>query len=615
MKGLGVLLAVLAGAILEMRLLEHWHHIGLRQRAPYLQQSVNYLVYVGLPCVVAWWIARRRFGPRPARALEGLLGVGLVAGLVLGTAWLLPWKRTVPPLALGALVVAAALAAAWAFPRARAARVAWRVALAVVVVGIVGLEPSVGRYTGWRAGGREVVGPDVLFVVFDTLREDGLSCYGAEAPTSPVVDRIAARGVRFTNAYAQSSWTLPTTATLHTGRHPSSHGATAKGRGIGAAATTLAERFRAAGYHTAAFSENHLVTPRYGFGQGFDRFWASWIPRVNRVSVLHELFERTGLPPVLDARTRAHPKRATEPSDVTWDARVTVDHALRYLDGLRGSVFLYLHFMGPHGPYGPPEFLLDDPPAVRVADHPRDMGGAYPIGPAGQPVSDAERDVMRRLYLADIAYVDREVGRVLEALERTGRAANTIVLVTSDHGEEFYEHEGWNHGGSVFGEVVRVPLVLAPPNGIAPARVESTLVSQLDVLPTLLELAGLPRDEGNEGESLAGALSGEGPAARPVLVEGCANRPPGAGMDALVATPWKLVSVAYGGRDTLLLFDVDADPGERHDVGAAHAALRDSLAAELAGRRMAAAGRSSDARRVPMDEESLDALRNLGYIR
>ncbi len=306
--------------------------------------------------------------------------------------------------------------------------------------------------------------PDVLLITIDTLRADRLGVYGYPLDTSPHIDALAAQGAVFDRAIAAAGRTTPAHASIFTSRYVRGHtigfrNGDSELRG----GATLAEIFSDAGYATGAFVGNILLAGRLGFARGFDVYDDDLTtPERNRPRVVE--------------------RRADD----------TTDRALRWLaQATERPTFLWVHYQDPHGPYTPPapfdtHFEIAAPadePELRLAG----VGGRLPryqaIDGLRRP-SDYEE-----LYCGEIAYVDRAIGRLLSAFDARGRAA--VVLLTADHGESLGE-EGhyFKHTHTTTPDVAHVPLILRAP-GIAPQR-RGELVSHVDVLPTLLELAGLP---------------------------------------------------------------------------------------------------------------------------
>jgi arylsulfatase len=322
--------------------------------------------------------------------------------------------------------------------------------------------------------------PNVLLITIDTLRADHLHCYGQPLPTSPHIDALAARSVVFERAIATSGYTGPAHASIMTATYPRrnsmgfSNGLLALG-GV----ETLAETFRQAGYETAAFVSNAVLGARSGLDRGFD-IYDDEFPNVegNRPAV----FERL--------------------------APQTVAQALVWLGQARTKpFFIWVHFQDPHGPYTPPPPYfdrfqgpaVDGEPELAMVDDNAGQGGIPPY-----QLIDGLRRVSdyRRRYAGEIAYMDQSVGELIAAVERH---PPTIVALTADHGESFGENDFYFvHGHSAAPDLSHVPLIVNAPDLRAERRAD--LVSHVDIMPTLLELAGQPVPAGVEGIALGPAL-------------------------------------------------------------------------------------------------------------
>jgi len=613
--------AALAG-ILEGRALEAWFGIELHRTSNYAELALNYgilalvvalITLVGLNLL--WRIALRRESELRF-SVEFLVGWGFL-GLI-GFFYLA--RQPAAGLKVSsALVFAAAailgLAAGWGFGRAgRPVRVVARGAFLLVGVAVFGLPIVKERLTAHPEPGPRHGRPNVLLVLVDTLRPDFLSCYGYDMSTSPHIDMLAAGGVRFDQVTAQASWTLPSTASILTGLYPSSHGAVRYGEGIADQPVRLAEVLHDAGYRTGAFTENWYITPRNGFGRGFESYWGYWFPWVEESTALHRILRRGDLPLLELTRKQEFPENATDPDQLNWDAKVTVNKAMAWLDHGDGRPwFAYLHLMGPHGPYGPPQYLLPgSEPKERLADHPKEKGGCVPLGAPGEPVDAAALALMKQLYAADIRYVDEQIGRLYKSLRERGVLDSTLIVFTSDHGEEFYEHSGWNHGASAYEEVVHVPLIVSWLGRIPQGHVVSDQARSIDIMPTVLDLAGcepppLP------GHSLRGTWEGNpGKSAERALVEACALRPPHGAIDAAVEGTYKLIRIRVGDEERRLLFDLVDDPAESIDLANVMPAVADSLTRLLDAWKAQAAG--AGGKDVRLDPATRRLLESLGYI-
>jgi arylsulfatase A-like enzyme len=339
-------------------------------------------------------------------------------------------------------------------------------------------------------------GVDVLLLTVDTLRADFVHSYGFPHETTPNIDALAERGALFEMAVAASTKTAPSHASIMTSRYVREHSI---GSWNGATrlegATTLAERFRAAGYQTAAFVSNVVLKSRSGLDAGFDRYDDDLSgAEANR----GHLFER--------------------------DAEQTATRAIEWLHGLPRdqAFFLWVHLQDPHGPYTPPEPFDQRVPEVPLRTDRELRVLKTNQGQGGLPHYQALDGVRRPpryagLYAGEVAFVDEWVGRLVAAARERQRLPGTTVLLTADHGESLDEAGFFfQHGHATTPEQARVPLLVVAP-GVPRTRV-AEVVSHVDIAPTLLELAGLPALEDASGVSLVPRLKrGEPLPARSVL--------------------------------------------------------------------------------------------------
>jgi arylsulfatase A-like enzyme len=434
--------------------------------------------------------------------------------------------------------------------------------------------------------GEDALAPraNVLVIVIDTLRADRLGAWGGPRATSPRLDALAGESLLVERAIAQASWTKPSLASLFTSLHPSQHGAVEEttANHLAPSLVTLAECFAAGGYRTGAVSENPHVSNVTRFDQGFER--------------MQTLNGFRG--------------------DRAW----VVESARRWLEERQAQdaerpFFLYVHFLDPHGPYEPGapwrerflEGVSSEQPLVREGK----------VGPLAEGtralVQLAEGDVeyLRALYDAEIRETDAALESLLGELESRGLLGDTVVLLTSDHGEEFLEHGTFKHGYQLYEESLRVPLVLRVP-GVAARREREALVQHIDLAPTLLEIVGLPVPPTFQGRSLVPLLRGERLAETTIVSETSWR-----GIDLASARSgrWKLIVDRASGARTL--FDLDTDPGEMDALdpdAAEHASVVALLEAELERAGRTPAGVTLEGGTGEGDATSEDALRALGYF-
>jgi len=422
--------------------------------------------------------------------------------------------------------------------------------------------------------------PNILLIVVDTLRADHLSAYGYARPTSPAIDALAARGVRFDRHRAQAPCTFPSMNSLLTSRPVETFFGQSQGdMSIPAGVTSVAELLRGEGYITAAFSASPIVRKnpsQFNQAGGFQRGF--------------QLFD----------------------DECLWkDARCVNDRALAALARHRTGepVFFLLHYIDPHGPYQAPVLgrrkrfarhgaRRELPPEVRAGESHAAAARLDRGEPAGVDAAGIAHWV--DLYDDEIAFEDARIGELVEAFERGAPARGTVVALAADHGESFLEHGTLAHCRSLYDTEIRTPWIVAGP-GIPQGAVRDALSENLDIVPTLLDLAGVAVAESAfAGRSLA-ALIGSGEAA-PARLQTSAF----AGWRAAFDGRHKLMVNETAGE--LRLFDLVQDPGERADLAPAE-------------RRTAAALRRALAEQSPTPESALEAareterqLRALGYL-
>jgi arylsulfatase A-like enzyme len=429
-------------------------------------------------------------------------------------------------------------------------------------------------------------------ISIDTLRADHLSAYGYARETSPEIDRLAARGVRFARAYAPASWTLPSHVSLFTSQLPSHHGVRHDEVALPPQAITLAELLSAAGYSTAGFVSWVYVGAAYGLGQGFDTY--------------RELVDTARYEPASGGGAAP--------------AEVVVDAALAWLGAKPARpFFLFVHLFDPHMDYAPPP-----PYDTMFGGDSAASDGHYAslrryIPYLGKPASEpppAARSRIVALYDGEIRYADAQVGRLLQAVDRLGEPS--LVVLSSDHGEEFGEHGSFEgHGWTLYDEVLHVPLLLRLPGDAEAGRVVDVPVSLLDVAPTVLEALGLPAQPGFDGRSLlALARGGSAPDGRLLVAQ---TDRAGARLRAVRGERWKRIEVRDAGAATLglpvrhgnWLFDLASHAEERRDVSAEQQDVVRYLSSALAAAEAPRGGPRPA--RVLLSPEERERLRALGY--
>ena len=345
-------------------------------------------------------------------------------------------------------------------------------------------------------------GPNVLFVVLDTVRKDHLTVYGHDRPTTPRLDEFAEEARVFEEAVAPAPWTLPVHASLFTGLYPSEHGATQENPYL-EGATTLAESLSTAGYQTSCYSSNAWITPYTHITDGFDaqdnffkampgQFLSGPLARIWKAMNDHERLR--GLADGVVAMGTRINDRLAAGNDEDSKTPAVVDQTMEFIDDADGSFFSFINLMDAHLPYHPPdEFVEEFAPGVDSEDVCQNSK-AYNCGACD--INEEEWEDIRGLYDAEIRHMDEQVGRLFDWLRKTGRWEETMVIVAADHGELHGEHDLYGHEFNIYDPLVNVPLMVKHPD--IDAGRDDQLVELVDLYHTMLDATGV---EG-QGQSL-----------------------------------------------------------------------------------------------------------------
>ena len=475
--------------------------------------------------------------------------------------------------------------------------------------------------SGWVSADRPEGAPPrgVIVVLADTLRKHHLQIYGHDRQNTPTLARMAEEGVVFSDAISQATWTKVSVPSILTSLYPSTHQIVDFNDRMPSAAVTLAEAFQNAGFATWASSS---------------------VPFSGQLTNLHQGVE------IL--REEASVDLPEGQSD-SKTGRYFIDQLTPWLERHHDvPFFAFVHAMDPHSPFRPyppyDTFYTDEAAGRRYAE---DLEKIRPhikspvLRRFGMPTR-AEMEAAgveiepyleheRAWYDASILALDAEVGRLLDLLKRLGRGQDTVIVFVSDHGEEFLEHGNHWHGLSVYAEMIEVPLMLHWPGGLPGGSVVDTTVQTLDMMPTVLELAGLPIPETVQGTSLAPLWSDDAPTTRrpPAIAERklmTSARAMGAGEAflgsdslALVEKEWKLIwNVRQApGKPEYELYHRPSDPFDQKNVHADNPDVAERLAAQLRSwlEAAVAARLPSDAETAEsLSAEDLERLQSLGYL-
>lgn len=519
--------------------------------------SAAQIAVISLVGLLAWLVAHRWPAALTLPVVVGLFtGLAVLSSLRLLDGLLGVW--TVNVIVLGLAV----RGGQWLGPRlARRLPMVRRLALA----GLIGVPLLAGGILlrQWRAEARAAAAlppaapgsPNILILVLDTVRAMSLSVYGYQRSTTPVLERLAKRGVVFNRAISTAPWTRPSHASLFTGRweHELSADHLVP---LDGAYPTLAEQLAAVGYRTGGFVANLThATPAAGIARGFEHYEAH---PVTPAQVLVSAWFPGRLYKLLPGGGRFPEARINYVRKTAEDINRAILH---WVDRSQGRPFFaFANYMDAHDPYRP------QPPFDTLFAEP-----AYPTLPptrAGGPGLDRPREM--RPYDQAIAYLDHEIGRLLQALEQRGLLQNTVVIITSDHGEAFGEHGIYGHGSTLYLPMLHVPLLLAGPGVMPEGRRVDDWVSLHAIAPTVMELAAPSVRHPFPGPSLIRYWRRDSIVASPLLAGSryAANNPSWyptskGTLHGLIADGKMLVREADGRRE---LFDLAADPMQFTDL-------------------------------------------------
>lgn len=462
---------------------------------------------------------------------------------------------------------------------------------------------------------------NVLLVSLDTLRADHLDAYGYHRATAPRLRALAEQGVLFEDCVATANWTLPTHASLFTGLTALTHQVEEATDHLPEGCPTLVEPFQAAGYATAGFWSNPFLDPEFGYAKGFDTY-----ARAFDEDDMRAMVEPKGEP-----KGSTSGMRFPEPGPRTSDyfaeqtSELVTQRGLEFLGSLPDAqpFFLFLHYNDIHSDYIPPAphdraFDPDYAGTLSPEDYPRHPDVSADMDP---------RDLawIQALYDGEIRWVDEQLGRVFDALAESGRLDDTLVVVTADHGEGFFERGFKEHHYGLYRELLHVPFILHAPRALPAGRRVGATVSQADIAPTILDLAGLPELPGADGRSVVELAREQGRAgSRPPVVSSAVLKPiveqAGDPMVSLTTGDFHVVLRTFpDGRERIQVYDRAADPRELTPLPAgprtesATAALREAVEA-LRVRRALLPWAGGDSEHE-LDPAILEKMKGWGYIK
>jgi len=448
--------------------------------------------------------------------------------------------------------------------------------------------------------------PHVIFISLDTLRADHLGCYGYSRDSSPFLDQFAHKGVRFHYVISQAPETTPSHMTMFTGLYPSSHATWVKkfnkdeARGekkimipLGNQWQTLPQWFKEAGYHTVAWTGGGMMVGDLGFNRGFDEYHEN-LKQINskKMEIILNWFK---------------------------------DHSNQ-------PCFIFIHTYQIHSPYLPPEpynqifdpdyngWIIGDSKKLKSLARQKKIPkrdlywGRKPKGE--DDISQfTPRDLhhLKSLYDGEILYTDKILEIFFNDLANNNLMTNTVVIITSDHGEEFLEHGGFRHSETLYQEVLWVPLIVSYPGFLPEGKVVNSQVRLIDLPPTLLELAGLPIPEQIQGKSLIPLITGKENGNRPAYSEKHYSRTRPA--CSLRADGYVLYEKGEK-KEAKELYDHQNDPGEKIDISRQQPDILSQMVKKAMDFKTSLNTKGSpNIKGIKPTQKQLDTLRSLGYIK
>jgi arylsulfatase A-like enzyme len=446
---------------------------------------------------------------------------------------------------------------------------------------------------------------NVLLITIDTCRADKMSSYGFGKDTTPHIDRLSERGFVFDFAFSSSNWTKPATASLLTSVYSGTHQTNTLVQRLPESLVSLPERFKKAGYHTAILSANANLSPDFGFDQGVDYFFEASKKSMILFSVLYMRIAEFS--PYLGKKLQRF-KRRERISGETTEEEAIYTRFMAWLDGIgRGRFFANLHFNTPHADYDPPpEYdVFTEDKTVQVLKSEPAKSALF---------TDAQLKRLLALYYGEIYYVDSVIGKIIERMEEDRLMEKTVIVITADHGEEFYDHRGWGHSHSMYNELLHIPMIFyVPGHPNAPARIPHP-VSIVDIGPTLMSLAGFPPDPFMDGKDLTALLSGDGTAVRDYIFAESLSPLDDIAKYTIIKDGFKLIEYKYPDEKMEALFDLNRDFKEKKRLPLKLFPQYEELKRHLAAMKQYVLDKKQTAGTVTLSPEKKEQLRELGYL-
>jgi arylsulfatase A-like enzyme len=437
----------------------------------------------------------------------------------------------------------------------------------------------------------------VILIVIDALRTDVISCYGSKSVSTPNIDSLGTDGVLFERAYSSAPWTVPSISSILTGVSPLTHRVLKSKDTIPENCVTLAERMKDAGYLTGAIGDNPHLS-KNGYQQGFGHY---------------DFYPKSGGLPLDRILWLLWPERFSLTSSTSRLTQLAQALIERWSNN---DFFLWLHYFDPHNPYFPPsEYLPKHKQQIQAKSRIEELKMIQ-----RESLTVSEKDRYRELYEAEVRYVDDKIGELLDYLKNHGYYEKSLIVLTSDHGEEFWDHGGYYHGRTLHNELIWVPLIIKLPDSEVTVRL-SEAVGNERILPTILELCRIDYDSTDfSGTSLSSLWSGEVTSSDEVqkaIFSTGLNPAPGGNCEMVLFDDTKFIRWLSSQREEL--YDLEKDPEEKENISGQH--THEVERAKELLRKWAESGDQfrryyglKEADAVKLDAQTIKQLRSLGYV-
>jgi arylsulfatase A-like enzyme len=470
--------------------------------------------------------------------------------------------------------------------------------------------------------------PNIILLMMDSVRAANLSCYGYHRATTPNIDALATQGTLFEQAISVGCWTLPVHVSLFTGLYPLNHGVTISKDALPPNFLTLARQLKELGYQTACFSNNAYISEANGLAQGFDTVedvWRISHPRGTRRTKMWKLIKhleqygRLAKPAIRLARALQQARSILKGLRSRRDsgAQLTNEKIQTWLTEFRNpdaSFFMFVNYMDCHEPYNPPypykqRFMPTRFSPWRVAGVGTNKEVALRIlEKRGQD----DLKIIQALYDGEISYLDDKIGELVQFIESLGILDETVLVLTSDHGDCLGEHNQIGHRMALYEQLVHVPLIIRYPERFQPAVRVMQQVSLVDLYPTLLELAGADPSQANKNgfHSLITPPAAE---ARPFII--AENTAPKS-LNSVIARMIRTDRYKYIWKSNQQheLYDLVKDPGELANLVAVEPETARKMDEQLKAWKRSLGDHRIGTNQTEYDEEIVERLRALGYV-